>query len=58
MELLKTQINILVYDLYGLTDPEKEIIRKGGNKEISARLSFLGNIRQPMALNILGRILV
>lgn len=26
---MKTQINILVYDLYGLTEPEKEIIRKG-----------------------------
>ncbi len=26
--------------------------------EISARLSFLGNIRQPMALSVLGRMLV
>ncbi|MBQ0118967.1 MAG: hypothetical protein KBS42_04325 [Bacteroidales bacterium] len=26
--------------------------------EISARLSFLGNIRQPMALSVLGRLLI
>lgn len=26
---LENQIDKLVYDLYGLTDPEKEIIRKG-----------------------------